>query len=200
VSGQQHGQPFSTGEPLDLLPQVGSGFRVEAGGRLVEEEHPRPVDQAESHVELALHAAGVGADLTTARLLEVEALEQFSGPAYGLLLRQAVDAPAQDEVLDSCRHRVGAGFLRHIADRPADGVRCLDDVVAGDPRSTGIGPGQRGEDLDGGGLARAVRPEQPQYDALRDGERDSVEGPQGWFLASGGVGLDQVRDREGMTG
>ena len=44
------------------LPQLDAAARVEAGGRLVEEQHRRRRDQADREVEPAPHAAGVGLD------------------------------------------------------------------------------------------------------------------------------------------
>ena len=145
------------------------------------------MDESERDIQFALHAAGVRADLAIRGFGQAEAIQQLGGPAYGLLLGQPVDAAAEHEVLGAGRHRVGAGLLRYVADREPDRLLILDDVEAGDPRRTGIRPGQRGEDLHRGGLAGAVRAEQPQYYALRDAERQSVEGPaRGGFLRAAG--------------
>ena len=53
-----------------------------------------------------------------------------------------------------------------------------------------VWPGQRGEDLDGGGLARAVRAEQPVNDAARDADVQPVQRPDAVLAAAHGVGLD----------
>ena len=58
----------AVGEQLaDDLPQVAATARVEAGGRLVEEDQPGPADQRHREVEPALHAAGVGRRLAGRR-------------------------------------------------------------------------------------------------------------------------------------
>src|SRR6185312_9697226 len=130
------------------------------------EQHARLVDQPERDIQLALHAARVRLHRTIAVLSQAEPLQQLGGPARSVLPGKSEDPTAQDQVLEAGRHRVRAGLLRYVPDRAPDAVLLADNVVPGDTRRTGIGPGQRGEDLDGGGLAGAVRPEQAEYDAL----------------------------------
>lgn len=77
VRGEQDGQALVAGEARDLVPHRGAGLRVEAGGGLVEEEDLGPVDEAERHVEAALHAARVALDLASGGVGEVEAVEEF---------------------------------------------------------------------------------------------------------------------------
>ena len=63
-------------------------LRVEAGGRLVEEQHRRAVDERGGEVEPPAHAARVGADGPVGGVGELEALEQLVGarlrPGLGL--------------------------------------------------------------------------------------------------------------------
>ena len=63
---------------LDQLPEGEAAPRVEAGRRLVEEEHGRPRDQRGGEVEPAAHAAGVRLHEAVAGLREVEGLEQLA--------------------------------------------------------------------------------------------------------------------------
>jgi len=60
----------------------------------------------------------------------------------------------------------GTMFTAGEADRLADLPRLADHVVAGDEGGAAVGPGERGEHADGGGLARAVRAEQGADTAL----------------------------------
>ena len=62
-----------------------AALRVEAGGRLVEEQDPRRVDEREREVQPALHAARVAADAAVGRLGQPDALEQLlrAPPAVG---------------------------------------------------------------------------------------------------------------------
>ena len=71
LGGQQDRHPVA-GELGDDLPTGSAGSGVEAGGRLVEEDHRRRADQAESEVEPASHAAGVASDPSARRVGELE--------------------------------------------------------------------------------------------------------------------------------
>ena len=68
-------------ELADDLPHRAAAARVQAGGRLVEEDDPRVADQRHREVEPALHAAGVGRDRLLRRLDQVEPLQQLGRPA-----------------------------------------------------------------------------------------------------------------------
>ena len=60
----------------DLVPQVRSVLRVEARGRLVEEEHVGLVDDAERDVETPALTARVRVDAAVGELGEVEHVDQ----------------------------------------------------------------------------------------------------------------------------
>ena len=66
----------SRDELAQHLPQLDPRARVEAGGRLVEEQHRRGRDQADREVEPPAHAAGVGLGDPVAGVGEREPLEQ----------------------------------------------------------------------------------------------------------------------------
>ena len=121
VRGEQDGQPLVGGEPPDLVPHGRARLRVQAGGRLVEEQHLRPVDQAERDVQPPLHAAGVGADQPAGRVGQVEPAEQLVGPAASAAARAGPGCrPGQQQVLPAGGHRVGAAALGDHADGVAD--------------------------------------------------------------------------------
>src|SRR6185369_10595577 len=56
LGGQQHGGAVGDQAPYDV-PHVFAFGRVQAGGRLVQEDHPRPADQAGGEVQPSAHAA-----------------------------------------------------------------------------------------------------------------------------------------------
>ena len=58
---------------------------------------------------------------------------------------------------------------------PPNAVGIGGEVVAGDPDLAVIRLEQGGEDVDHGGLAGAVRPEQREHGAFGDGQVDTVE-------------------------
>ena len=67
------------------------------------------------------------------------------------------------------------GILQLCADPPAQSIARPGRVEAEHRDRTGVCSAQPLEDLDGGGLARAVRAEQPEQLALLDRERDAVQ-------------------------
>ena len=157
VGGQQDGEPLA-GQAGDLLPHVGAGLRVQAGGGLVQEQRPGAVDQPHGHVQLALHATRVGAGLAVGRLGEAEAVQQLVAAPLELAPAHAVELALEGEVLAAGRLRVDPGLLGHAADRLADPLGLAQDVEPGDPRLAAVGPRQGGEDLDGGSSTPTPRP------------------------------------------
>ena len=95
VRREQDRQLLLAGKPLELVPHRRARLRVEAGGRLVEEEHLRPVDEPERHVEPALHPARVGADDPVGELADPEGLEQLVDPPAKLGERHLLHAPLE---------------------------------------------------------------------------------------------------------
>ena len=193
VRGQQDGEAFARGQPRDLIPHRGARLRVQARGRLVEEQHLRPVDQPHGHVEPALHAAGVGPDHPARGAGQVEPLQQLAGPPVQPPAAQALDAAGQQQVLPAGGGRVGPGSLGDHADGAAHGSGLGAHVETGHAGRPGIGLRQGSEDLDGGGLAGPVGAEQPEDRALLNREAEPVESAD--FL---GVGLDEIAGLDGQ--
>ncbi len=144
-------------EGLDLLPDLLAADRVEAGGRLVEEQHPRLVHERRGEVEPAPHPARVGPDPAIGRLAQPDPLEQGVAACAGPRpWRSRAASPAAR----SARVRSSTGRARPPGGRPRSrGVprRPLDDVVPGDPRATRRGAKQRRQHAHRGRLAGAVR-------------------------------------------
>jgi hypothetical protein len=145
------------------------------------------VHQPHRDVELALHAAGPGPDQPVGRVGQPEPVQQLGGAGPQRAAAQAVEVALQQQVLPAGGLGVDGVLLEHAADRPPDRVRVPVHVVAGDDRGAAGRPGQRGEDLDGGGLAGPVRAEQPEHGAGGDGEADASHRPD-----VAGIGLDQI--------
>ena len=145
-----------------LLPDRLAADRVEAGGRLVEEEHARLVDERHREVEAAPHAARVGADAAVRGVGEVDALEQLVGaralpPRVGIPWSVACSR-------DQLARRSSAGRApppaapRRSSAAPRAASR--DHVVAGDRRAARRSAQQRGEHPHRRRLAGAVGPEE----------------------------------------
>ena len=80
---EQHGRARG-GARLDRLPHRQAAAGVQAGGRLVEEQHGRPVDERGGEVEPPAHAARVGLGRPLGGLDELEALQQLVRAALRL--------------------------------------------------------------------------------------------------------------------
>ena len=102
------------------VPELVAAFRVEAGGRLVEEEDRRRGDQAGGEVEPAAHAAAVVADQPVAGVLELQLREQLGGAGAGDLARQVVEAADHLQVGGAAHQAVDGRRLAGQADPFAD--------------------------------------------------------------------------------
>ena len=103
VRGEQDRHALLARQVLDLLPQLGPCLGIEAGRRLVEEQHLRAVHQAHRDVEAALHPAGVRLDQPVGGLGERETLERRVHPPLQLGTGQPVELALEDEVLAAGR-------------------------------------------------------------------------------------------------
>src|SRR5690606_11770483 len=88
---------------------------------------------------------------------------------------KAVQVHHQPEVLPAGQQLVHGGELAGDADRGAHRLRVGGDVVTGDADRPGVEADQRGQDVDGGGLAGPVGTEQGEDRARGDVEVDAVE-------------------------
>ena len=108
--------PWPT-QRADDVPHLVARARVEAGGRLVEEQQLGRDDDAGGDVQPAAHAAGVVLDQPAGRVLEAERLEQLVGAGLGAPPREAEQPAEQDQVLAAGQVLVDRGELAGQADR-----------------------------------------------------------------------------------
>ena len=175
LRGEQH-RGAVVFELLDEVPHRQPATRVEPGGRLVEEQHRRPGDQAHRDVEPPPHAAGVGLDDPVGGVDQVEPLEQLIAAPEALGLRHVEQATDVLHVLATGEPLLDGRVLSGEADAPADTVGIAARIDAVDQGHAGVGAQQRGEDPHDGGLARPVRTEQPVHRTVRDHQVDAVDG------------------------
>ncbi len=147
-------------QAADDVPHGASAARIQARGRLVEEDDARVADEGHREVEPPCHAAGVGARQLAARLDEVEFVEQFGCASLAFapvqMMQIAHEQRFSSPVINSSTAenwpvtpstaRTACGLTHH--------------VVTGHVHLTAIGGDEGRQDLHGGGLARAVRAEQ----------------------------------------
>ena len=180
LGGEQQGGAVAD-QLADDVPEREAAARVKAGGRLVQEQHLGPADQAGPEVEAAPHPARVGLDGAVGGVGELEPLQHLVGPAPGLVLAQVVEPADQVEVLAPGEVLVDGRVLAGQADDRAQGLGVADDVVAGHPGRAPVGEEQGGEDPDDGGLAGPVGAEQAEDGPGRGGQVDPVhrlDGPE----------------------
>ena len=190
LGGEQGRRPGRHQRPDDL-PHPQPGSRVQAGGRLVQEQHLRGAHQARGQVQAALHATGVGLGRPVGRVAQAELLQQLGGAAAGLAPAQVVQPPDELQVLPAGELFLDGRRLSGQADRAAYRTRLPDDVIALDQGPAAIREQQRGQDPHGGCLARAVRAEYAEHGPARHRQVDTAKRV---YLAEGlGQALDKNR-------
>ncbi|SUA41734.1 Uncharacterised protein [Nocardia africana] len=181
-------------ERVDQIPHTLAAARVQAGGRLVEEDHLRAHHQPAGDVDATAHTAGVVPHRALTGADQVEFLEQGVGAAAGVLLGQTHQPAEQFEVLASGEVLVQRRVLPRHHDRAPHPGRIGDHVVPGHRGAARIGPQQGGQDLDRGGLAGAVGSEDAQHRGAGRGETDAL---QRLHLAEG---FAHIIDHDGRIG
>ncbi len=175
LGGEEDGGAVVVQRP-HLLPDRFPADRVEPGGRLVEEEHPRFVDERGGEVEPALHAARVGADAAVGGGGEVDPFQQCVGPFAAFGRRQALQGRLQADQLTARHQRIERRFLQGDTDRAPDLAGFGDDVVAGDSGAAAGRQQQRRQHPHRRRLAGAVGSEEAVDLALVDLEVDALDG------------------------
>ena len=177
VLGRQQDGRAVADELLDRLPQVDPRARVQAGGRLVEEQHRRARDERRREVQPAPHAARVG--LRRAARRRRRARSARAAPARAASPPRACCRRAGRP---SSGSRSPVRFSSTAAYWPASPIRersfarVLDHVQPGHARLARVGRQQRREHAHRGRLPGPVRAEHAQHGAGRGLEIDTVEG------------------------
>ena len=163
-------------EVFEDAPEVDARLRVDAGRRLVEEEHLRLVDERAGDHQPLREAAGELEDHRAGAVGERELLEQLVRPRAGLRARHAEEAAVVVEVLPDGERAVERVRLRDDADLALDGGRVAPDVEAGDERPALRRDDRRRQHPDRRRLAGPVRAEQAEELAAADLEVEPVDG------------------------
>jgi hypothetical protein len=120
--GRQHQRDALLLEPEQPVPEDVPGLGVESGGRLVEEQQVRVVDQRPGDRQPPLQAAGEAVDLLAALVGELEERQELVGPGGHLGARQSEVAPVDQQVLAHRELGVERVVLRaHPQPRPDRG-------------------------------------------------------------------------------
>ena len=201
LRGEEHGHAVVRGQALDLGPERAAALRVEPGGGLVEEEDARAVHQREREVEAPLHPAGVAADLAVRGLGQPHPRQQLVAAPDALRTRQAVQRGLKLHVLTPREERIEGGLLEGGSDGGPDLRAFLHHVMPRHAGAAGGGRQQRGEHVDGRGLAGPVGPEEPVDLAGGDSDVDAVHGARALLELAHQVGrLDRCDVAHGRRG
>ncbi len=164
---------------------------IDAGGRLVEHQHGRRMDQGLGDQQAPPHAARQGACIGVRLVGQADRAQDLVGAALGA--RHAVEPGLGVEQLARGEEGVEVQLLRHDADRGADAARVAVELDVPDPDAAGGLVDQPGHDVDQGRLAGAVGAEQAEQLAAVHGQADAVEGALAAPLLAA-IDLDQVVD------
>ena len=179
------------------LPEQPPRLRVEADGRLVEQQHLRVVHQGASDEHPLLETSGERRRLRVGLLGELQLVEQPRAARLALAARQTEVAAVEEQDLAHRKVAVEVAHLRHHGDLAPRGDRIARHVDTADLDPSGGGPHQRGQAADRRALAGAVGPEQAEELAAPDRERDAAHRLDRWRLARARVGLAQLLDEDG---
>ncbi|MNZ46506.1 hypothetical protein D3C78_641890 [compost metagenome] len=171
--------PVLGADALDQLPELVARQRVDAGGRLVEDQQVGIVDQRAAQPELLLHAAGELARRAVGERRQPGAAQQVGDAPLTLGLLVAKQAAEEIDVLEHRQRRIQilAQPLRHVGDARADRAAVLPaaHVAAEHGDLAVLHPPRAGDQRQQAGLADAVRADQADHAVGRDLQADLVD-------------------------
>ncbi|MNH09068.1 hypothetical protein D3C79_685110 [compost metagenome] len=174
VGGEENGHALLAGQLYQQAPEVVAGGRVDAGGRFVEDQDFRAMQNRHCQRQALAQTKGQGARRLVGDSGEVEALDQLIDALGALGFGQVEQAGMQGQVLPGAELAIQRETLRHEADPLACGQ------VAGVHRATQqagaalAGRHQAGEHFHGGGLAATVGTQEAEDLPAANGETDLV--------------------------
>jgi hypothetical protein len=168
----EHGQAVGC-EPMNLVPELAPRLRIDACGRLIEQQQLRPVHDAGGEREAVLPAARK----LPRELMAARGQAQIGERACDRLASrpEIVEARHKEQILLDRQVLVEREPLGHVADLGLDAAALANDVVA-QHRSLARVRGQEPADhADSRRLARAVGPEKADDLARGDFERNVID-------------------------
>jgi hypothetical protein len=153
-------------ETPDRLPDPDDLHRVESDGRLVQDQHRRPVDEGAGERGPLTETLRQVVDLAVRHLLEEAALDRLGDPPLHLGARDALQPRAVGEVLVDPHLGIEGRGLREISDPGARGERLRDDVESRHARGARGGREESRQDAHGRRLPGPVGSEKTDDLAL----------------------------------
>ncbi len=169
MRGQEDGA-LGVAELLDQAVDLEANLGIEPGGRLIQKQELRIVDQGQSEGYALFLSAGKFGVIFVPLFRKLQAIEELV----------AVDTPRVERG-KQLQSFVDLDFIRQVgglqadADPVFDPARFQAGIVAEHQRLAGAALPEPFEDLDRGGLARAVGAEQAEYFAGEDLERETAD-------------------------
>ena len=106
---------------------------------------------------------------------KADAIERLGDALLALGRRKGHQPPGVMQIVGGGEIVVEADLIRQVADAPLDRQRLAHRIVPHHPRLAAADLGEAEQHQDGGGLAGAIRPEQAENLARRDGKRHAVD-------------------------
>ena len=117
---------------IEHRPEFAARNRIDAVGRLVEQQHARRVYQRADQAELLLHSTRKLAGQARAKLAHAACLQQFGGARLAVLSANAEQVRIKSNVLVDGQIFIQTEALRHVADEMLDAFGIGDDVASRD--------------------------------------------------------------------
>ncbi len=156
IGGRNHGGDPATDHLVHDPPEVAARHRIDAEGRLVEQQHARLVDQGAGEAELLLHAAGERAGQPVAERREIGEGEQALAARRAFGARHSEEVGVELEILVDREVGVEPETLRHVGEPGLDGLGVAHDGDAVEDGVAGARLEDPSEHAQRGGLAGAV--------------------------------------------
>ena len=167
-------------DTVDKLPELGAGEGINPGGRFVEDQQFRIVDQCAAQPELLFHPAGKFPRRAVTERSKPGTGKEIINPQTALFLR-LTEQPS--EKIHVFKYRQGVikvlpQSLRHIGNTRADGaaVFFFADIAVQYNHITLLHFAGTGDQGDQGGFPDTVRPDQPHHLTGGDVQRDIIKG------------------------
>src|SRR5690606_27002998 len=157
-------------------PERDARARIEARGRLVQEEELRPVDDGAREHQPLLVAAAQGVRARVAVLAELEEVEQLVDARPEVGDARAKVARVDLEVLGDGEVVVQAVVLGTHADVALERLAVGDEVPSEEPDAPSVGLEEAVEHAERGRLAGAVRAEQAEHAPALAAQIEPVDG------------------------
>ncbi len=184
---------------VDQFPELPTRQRIDTGGRFVENEEIRIVDQRAAEADLLFHAAGKFSGRAVRERSKSRSLQQVGDTTLPFFPVLAEQAPEEIDVFEYRKRgvKVLAKALRHVGDPRAGAVAVprVGNVAAKHFDPAALNRTGAGDEAKQARLADTVRADEANHDARRDIKAHVVERPD---FTIGQADFRQLRDRRSL--